>query len=577
MLARLLRADEPSVYREAPWEDVADEALPPPPLREGLGTAHLAVSTREPLAQAYFDQGLRLLQLGWGEEARRAFAEAARRDSELAMAWWGLALTRGAGARFAAGRAEAIRHALALSEGTPDVEQRYVVAASLLADKGPANGRQAFVRDMECLVDRYPEDVEARLLLAGFLVDGYEPDGRPGQGLPYAQALLRELLRTHPDHAGVHHAWVQAMLHSTRPEAALESARALVRLAPGASPALLAAGRLLQRVGQLDEARCALEAAVAADDAYLAAEGLPPQAAPSAEAAMRLLSLGCAEAGRYTDAQSWARRLRHRVEAAGRDGQALLFAATTLVSAHLRFGFWRAAADVPMDLPESATPAELGLRDGVRLYTRGVSALEASRLVEVERTCDALEALHTSLAEERRSEGHLLCPRDVARLVEVASQELRGGLEARRGEPGRAEATLTRALRLERRLRAAGPAAFSRPAREALARLRLRSEREDKALELARALVVERPGCGHFHLLAAEAHVALGEWTEAVADFTACLACWREADAHLPELRRARNFVAGRGRVLRLVRPSDELQPDEAAATAFRNVEKVSG
>jgi tetratricopeptide (TPR) repeat protein len=576
MLARLLRTDEPSIYVHLPWEDVADEALPPPPLREGLGTAHLTVSTRVPLAQAYFDQGLRLLHLGWGEEARRAFAEAARQDSELAMAWWGIALARGAGARFAPARAEATRRALALSEGAPDLEQRYIVAASLLSDKGPANGRQAFVRDMECLVDRYPEDVEARLLLAGFLQDGYESDGRPGQGQPYAQALLRELLRTHPDHAGVHHAWVQAMLHSARPEAALESARALVKLAPGASPALLAAGRLLLRVGKGDEARRALEAAVAADDAYLAAESLPFSAAPSAEAAMRLLSQGCAEAGQYTGAQAWARRLRHRVEAAGSEPQALLFAAIAMVSAHLRFGFWRAAADVPMELPGAASLAERALRDGVRLYTKGLSALDAGKLTEAERACDALDALHPPLMDERRSEGRTLCPRDVARVVEVAAQELRGSLEARRGDAGRAEATLTRAQRLERRLRAAGPAPFSRPARETLARVRLRSDREDRALALARALVSERPGCGHFHLLSAEAQVALGAWEAAVADFTTFLDCWRDADPHLPELRRARAFIAGRGRLLRLVHSSDVPAPPEPGGPSFRHLEKVS-
>jgi tetratricopeptide (TPR) repeat protein len=576
MLARLLRADEPSVYVQTPWEDVADEVLPPPPLREGLGSAHLEVRTREPLAQAYFDQGLRLLHLGWGAEARRSFAEAARRDSELAMAWWGLALTRGAGARFAGPRAEAIRRALALSEGTSDLEQRYVVAASLLADKGPSNGRHAFVRDMECLVDRYPEDGEARLLLAGFLVDGYEADGRPGQGQPYAQALLRELLRTHPDHAGVHHAWVQAMLHSARPEAALESARKLVELAPAASPALLTAGRLLQRVGLGDEARRALEAAVAADDAYLASESLPSRMAPSAETAMRLLSQGCAEAGRYTEAQSWARRLRHRVEGAGSEPQAVLFAALSMVSAHLRFGFWRAAADVPMELPDSATQADRALRDGVRHYTRGLSALESGRLPVVEHACEALDALHPPLSEERRSEGRALCPRDVARVVEVAAQELRGALEARRGDMGRAEATLTRALRLERRLRAAGPMPFSRPAREALARLRLHSDREDRALELSRTLVSERPGCGHARLLSAEVLVALGAWEEAVAAFTAFLDCWRDADAHLPELRRARLFIAGRGRVLRLVRPSELAVASEAGSPGPRPLEKVS-
>ncbi|MCE9667216.1 hypothetical protein LY474_05250 [Myxococcus stipitatus] len=573
MLARLLRNDESSVYVQAPWEDLPDRALPRPPLREGLGTSHLPVSTRVPLAQAFFDQGLCLLHLGWGPEARRAFAEATRHDPDLAMAWWGLALTRGPGARFASARAEAMGRALALSEGLPDLEQRYIVAASLLAEKGPSNGRHAFVREMECLIDRYPEDAEARLLLAGFLLEGYEPDGRPSQGQPYAQSLLRELLRTNPDHAGVHMAWVNAMLPSPRPEVARESALRLLTLAPGASPALLAAGRLLGRVGDVAAANRALEAAVDLDDAYLARESLSAEAAPCAEHAMRLLCQGCSEAGRYIDAQTWARRLRHRVDAAGAEPQAVLFAASTLVAAHLRFGFCRAAADVPLELVGEPTPAELGLRDGLRLYTRGISALDAGRLVEVERACDALDALHPRLSELRRGEGRALCPRDVARVVEVAAQELRGAMEARRGEAGRAEATLIRASRMERRLRPAGPAPFSRSSRETLSRVRLRDAREARALELARVLVDERPGCGHYRLLMAEAHAAAKDHTSAVRDFSAFLECWRDADAHLPELHRARVFVAGRGRILRLVHNADLPPP---VTPDFRPLEKVS-
>jgi len=573
MLSRLLRNDEPSVYVQAAWEDVADEALPRPVLREGLGTSHLKVSTRVPLAQAWFDQGLSLLHLGWGPEARRSFAEAARLDPELAMAWWGLALTRGPGARFATARAEAMARALALSEGLPDVEQRYIVAASLLAEKGPSNGRHAFVREMEGLVDRYPEDAEAKLLLAGFLADGYEPDGRPGQGQPYAQALLRELLRTHPDHAGVHFAWLCTMLPSPRPEAARESALRLPKLAPGASFALLVSGRLLGRLGETDAAYRVLEAAVEADDAYLAAESLPTVFAPCAELAMRLLSQGCAEAGQYSDAQTWARRLRQRVEAAGGEAQAVLFAATTLVSTHLRFGFCRAAADVSLELSGELTVAEQALRDGVRLYTRGINALDAGRLPDAERACASLEALQPVLAEVRRSETRALCPRDVSRVLEVAECELRGALESRRGDGGRAEATLIRAWRMERRLRASGPAAFSRHARETLARARLRGEREEKALELARALVEERPGCGHFRLLLAEARAALGERVLAVQDFNSFLDRWRDADAHLPELRRARTYIDGRGRVLRLVHTSEAPLP---VPPDFRPLEKVS-
>ncbi|OJH38220.1 tetratricopeptide repeat protein [Cystobacter ferrugineus] len=547
MLARYLRAEEPALFPISPWDETPDLELPTPRLREGLGRAHIPVSTREPLAQAWFDQGLRLLHLGWRSESRRAFAEAARRDPELAMAWWGLALTRGAGARCATARAEAIHRALALSEGVTDAEQRYIVAATFLADKGPANGRHGFVREMEGLIDRFPEDAEARLLLAGFLADGYESDGRPGPGQPYAQALVRELLRTHPHHEGVHHAWVQLMEDSARPGEAVESARRLRLLVPQVGTALLSAGRLLLRTGHTHDARETLEAAVAVEDAWLQQEGIPGAGASVAGQALRLLVQACADAGRYGEAQGWARRLRARVEdVTPQLGQSLVFAAGALSGLHLRFGFWRAAAEMRVELPEGSRPAEQVLLRGMETYARGLRALEMGKLTEAERACEALDALSLSLAEERKGDGRLLCPRDVARVVELAGCELRGALESRQGDPARAEATLIRSMRLERRLRGAGPTPFSRQARETLARARIRAGRADKAVDLAESLVRERPGSGHAWLLLAEVHVARGDREAAARALASCLECWRSADAHLSEIQRARLFRAER-------------------------------
>src|SRR5262245_48532841 len=65
------------------------------PLVPALGGDHLAVTTHSGEAQAYFDQGMTLY---WGfdhEEARRSFRCATELDPELAMAWWGLALSAG--------------------------------------------------------------------------------------------------------------------------------------------------------------------------------------------------------------------------------------------------------------------------------------------------------------------------------------------------------------------------------------------------------------------------------------------------------------------------------------------------
>src|SRR5215475_8470339 len=62
----------------------------PLPLRPGIGAAHDAVSTREPQAQEYYDQGLAYLHSFMWIEAARSFHQALRLDSMLAMADVGL-------------------------------------------------------------------------------------------------------------------------------------------------------------------------------------------------------------------------------------------------------------------------------------------------------------------------------------------------------------------------------------------------------------------------------------------------------------------------------------------------------
>ncbi|MGH7266906.1 MAG: hypothetical protein ACREMB_18960, partial [Candidatus Rokuibacteriota bacterium] len=74
---------------------LAPEGAPPPPLVDDLGTHHQAITTASPRAQAYFDQGLRLVYAFNHVEAQRAFREAARLDPTCAMCYWGVALTAG--------------------------------------------------------------------------------------------------------------------------------------------------------------------------------------------------------------------------------------------------------------------------------------------------------------------------------------------------------------------------------------------------------------------------------------------------------------------------------------------------
>ena len=72
----------------AQWADGAQ-------LFDGLGSFHRTVTTSSKEAQAYFDQGMRLLWAFNHDESTRSFAKAAQLDPGCAMCFWGVALTVG--------------------------------------------------------------------------------------------------------------------------------------------------------------------------------------------------------------------------------------------------------------------------------------------------------------------------------------------------------------------------------------------------------------------------------------------------------------------------------------------------
>src|SRR5439155_11434192 len=107
-----------------------------PPLYTDLGTHHKAVGTRVPLAQQYFDQGLRLVYGFNHAEAIRSFSRATELDPTCAMCWWGIAYAYGphvnAGMDSASGvkAYEAAQKALSLSRGASPWQRAYIRAVA---------------------------------------------------------------------------------------------------------------------------------------------------------------------------------------------------------------------------------------------------------------------------------------------------------------------------------------------------------------------------------------------------------------------------------------------------------------
>src|ERR1700719_2204521 len=114
----------------------------PATLMSGVGNVHHPVSTTNPEAQKFFDQGLRLIYAFNHDEAARSFQRATELDPKLAMAYWGIAEAVGPNYndpasedRFVQAH-QAIQKAVDLSGNASDAERGYILA---LAKRFPAD------------------------------------------------------------------------------------------------------------------------------------------------------------------------------------------------------------------------------------------------------------------------------------------------------------------------------------------------------------------------------------------------------------------------------------------------------
>src|SRR5580658_6379217 len=140
--------------------------LPPPPLMQGIGDASLKITTKSDAAQQYFNQGLRLLHCFWDFEAYRAFKEAASQDPDAAMAYWGEFEALRMHGLMTDDMATALDKAKSVMAKASEHEQFYIRAAEHEKDWDKSGEPAAYRHEMENLIDKYPEDVDAQAFLA---------------------------------------------------------------------------------------------------------------------------------------------------------------------------------------------------------------------------------------------------------------------------------------------------------------------------------------------------------------------------------------------------------------------------
>ena len=266
----------------------AQPALPAvPPLMEGLGATHMTITTANPRAQAYFDQGLRLLHGFNHAEAARAFREAQRLDPDCAMCFWGEAFALGpninapmAAADNAAAYA-ATRAALAKADAANEKEQALIDALlHRYGRRAPADRShldRAFAEAMRGVANQYPDDDNIQTFAVEAMMDtqpwnywqagGREPSGYTGDMVQ----RLEKVLARDPRHVGAIHLYIHVVEASSDPWRAERYADALQSLTPSAGHLVHMPAHIYYRVGRFRDSIRANQRAARADEAYFSA------------------------------------------------------------------------------------------------------------------------------------------------------------------------------------------------------------------------------------------------------------------------------------------------------------------
>jgi len=212
----------------------------PAPLFEGMDILTYPITTNNPEAQKYFNQGLLLAYAFNHAEAARSFYQGMRLDSTCAMCYWGYAFVLGP--NYNAGmdpghyeRAyDAIQKASNLAGSCTPKEKALIKAMMLRYTREAPDDRShldsTFMEAMKVVHQQYPDDVDIASIYAESLMDMHpwdlwERDGTAKSWTPAIIAAIEWAIKINPRHPGGHHYYIHALEASSYPEKALPSAK----------------------------------------------------------------------------------------------------------------------------------------------------------------------------------------------------------------------------------------------------------------------------------------------------------------------------------------------------------------
>ena len=260
------------------------------PLFKGMGEYSRTITTTDPGAQRYFNQGM---ALGFGfnhAEAIRSFRAAQKLDPSCAMCFWGEALVTGPNINVTAkGKAimspeeqtaawTALEKAKAAAASKPEVERDLIEALAKRYSPTPVDDRDPFdhawAEALGALTRKYPTDDDIAAIYGEAWMNtmpwNYWSDATtPRPEIAPVIAKLEEIIARSPKHPLALHLYIHAMEASATPQKAEAASDTLLTIAPGSGHLVHMPAHIYYRIGRYKDSVDANAAAAKVDEDYI--------------------------------------------------------------------------------------------------------------------------------------------------------------------------------------------------------------------------------------------------------------------------------------------------------------------
>lgn len=498
------------------------EALPSGTLLENIGASDMPISTKSEKAKRFCNQGFALIHCFWFKQAIQSFRDAVKEDPTCAIAWCGLNLSLtqpwAADYEFKAEADYAIKRAIANIESGTEAEQD-LIRACRLRSMGQGDRDPQFEKAMAAIVAKYPL-AEPRLLWSGIrcqlCMHGYQSNGDINGDLTFVIGLIEPILKRDPSCAGALHYAIHAY-EPANPQKAVDAARRLEKIGSGSAHMTHMPGHIFNRVGYYAEAADAFAKSRAFDERIGRELKVPPGMADWQYLHnIQFQCLNLSEMGRIKEAAASAGMCGWTTNLAWRQGS------------------WSQLTD------GTSWKEDKEQNPNLRTAFRGLAALAEGDLPTAHAKLAALQAKVAGMDDAKED------IRTERRILVTASKELEGQILVKEGRLDDGIKALRDSVAAFTTIAYFEPPQYIRPPHESLGYILIDAGRTDEAVAAFKDGLKARPFSGWMHYGIALAYEKGGKMREARKAYEEFLKAWPTADADLPQVVHAKEFLAAK-------------------------------